>query len=113
MAYNVVVLEREILLRDLLEAKDQSSSRSFGPRAGRDESGASGLILGVFEDSLEVGVGGGALDRNRITSIHESLDDGGGEGAVLEGLLLGTEKDGWVVRHVCDCDSKLRELLAA
>lgn len=108
----MVVLEREVLLGDLLEAKDQSSSRSSRPRAGRDESGASSLILRVFEDSLKVGIRGGSLDRDWITGIHESLDDGGGEGSVLEGLLLGTEKDGRVVRHVCDCDSKLREVLA-
>lgn len=98
----MVVLEREIVLGDLLEAKDQSSSRGLRPRAARNERGAGSLILGVFENSLKVGVGRGSLNGDGVSSVDQSLDNGGGEGSVLERLLLGTEKDGGVLRHDCD-----------
>lgn len=53
----MVVLEREIVLGDFLEAKDQSLGLSLGPGTLVNEARASLLILGVLEDTLELGVG--------------------------------------------------------
>ena len=56
-AYDVVVLEREVVFRDLLEAENQGSGLGVGPGALIHKARASSLILGVLEDALELGVG--------------------------------------------------------
>lgn len=100
---DVVVGERKVVLGNLLEPQDDGAGGGMGPPAGGDEGRASSLVLGVVEDALEVGVGGGALDGDGVAGLDERADDGGGKGAVLEGLLLRSEEDCRISRHVGGC----------
>jgi hypothetical protein len=95
----MVVLQGKVFLGNLLETQDQGARLGIDPSFSGDKLGASSLILGVLKDALEVGVGGGALDGDGIAGLDKAADDGGGEGSVLEGLLLRTEEDGRVLRH--------------
>lgn len=98
----LVVLERKVILGDLLEAKDDSTGLSISnPSSLLDKGRASGLIFRVFENALKVGVCGGSFDGDGVSGLDEGLDDGGGEGSMLERLLLGTKKNCRVSRH-CD-----------
>lgn len=96
LAYEMVVLQGEILLGDLLEADDEGARGGIGPCSCGDEGRADGLVLLVVEDAAEVGVGGRALDGDGVASLDEGADDGWREGSVLEGLLLRAEEDGKV-----------------
>lgn len=85
------VLERPVLLGQLLEADDDVVlGRRLGPRALGNEGGAGGLKLGVLEDALVVRVGGAALDVDCVAGRDQLLGGRGREaGAVLKGLGLG------------------------
>lgn len=98
---SLVILEGKVLLRNLLQAKNNSAGGSIGPDTTWNESSTSSLILRILENALEVGVGGGTLDGDGVAGIDEGLDDRGGERAVLERLLLGAEEDSRV-GHDCD-----------
>jgi hypothetical protein len=101
----LIVLEGKVLLGNLLEAKDDGTGLSIShPSPLLDERGARGLVFRVLKDALEVGVCGGSLDGDGVSGLDEGLDDGGGEGSVLERLLLGTEEDGGISRHVGGLD---------
>ena len=84
------VLERPVLLGQLLQADDDVVLGRLRPRALRDESRAGLLELVILEDALVVGVGGAALDVDLVAGVEQLLGGGGSEaGAVLEGLGLG------------------------
>lgn len=91
---NVVISQGKAVLGDLLEAEDQGAGGGIGPAAGGDEGRSGRLVLGVVEDAAEIGVRGGALDRDGVAGVDERADDSGGKGPVLEGLLLRPEEDG-------------------
>jgi len=55
--YDMVVLEREVILGDFLEAENQGSGLGIGPGALIHKARASSFILGVLENTLELGVG--------------------------------------------------------
>lgn len=84
------VLERPVLLGQLLQADDDVVLGRRGPRALVDERGAGILELAVLEDALVVRVGGAALDVDAVAGREQLLGGCGREaGAVLEGLGLG------------------------
>lgn len=96
----LVVLEREVVLGNLLEAKDDSTGLSISnPSSLLDERRTSSLVFRVFENALKVGVCGGSFDGDWVPGLDEGLDDGGGEGSMLERLLLGTKENCRVSRH--------------
>lgn len=84
------VLERPVLLGQLLQADDDVVLGRLCPRALGDERGAGILEFPVLEDALVVGVGGAALDIDLVAGGEQLLGGGGCEaGAVLKGLGLG------------------------
>ena len=96
----LVVLEREIILGNLLETKNNGASRSvLDPCALLDKCSTNLFVFRVLENALELGVCGGSFDGDGVSSIDEGLDDSGREGSVLERLLLGTKKNCRVSRH--------------
>jgi hypothetical protein len=96
---DVVVCQRKVLLRQLLQPDDDGTGGGLWPRARVDEGGACGGILVVGKDATELGGGGGALDRDGETGGDEGANSRGGEGAVLEGLLLRAQVDRGERRH--------------
>src|SRR5699024_1027034 len=113
---DVVVGEGKVLLGDLLEAEDERGGGGGRPAARGDELGAGGRVLGVVKDALVVRVGRRALHGDGVAGLDAAADDGGREGAVLEGLLLRPEQDGGVSRHdvcVCGCGGGEREGVVA
>lgn len=84
---NMNVLEREILLLQLLQANNDVLLGSIDPAVLRHQSGASLLKLLIVENSL-----GGALDVDDVASLDELGGGGGGERRpVLEMLGLAAE----------------------
>lgn len=84
------VLERGVLLGQLLQADDDAVLGCCLPRVCVDQGGAGLLELFVLEDARVVGVLGAALDEHWVAGIEQLLGGGGCEaGAVLEGLALG------------------------
>lgn len=88
---NMNVLEREILLLQLLQANNDVLLGSIDPAVLRHQGGASLLELLIVEDSL-----GGALNVDDVAGLDELGSGSGGERRpVLEVLGLAAEvKDG-------------------
>ena len=83
------VLQRPVLLGQLLQANDDVVLGRLCPRALGDEGCACLLKLLILEDALVVGVGGAALDIDLVAGVEQLPGRGGCEaGAVLEGLGL-------------------------
>lgn len=98
---NVVVDQGKVLLLNLLQTQDNLGARSSGlPAAFRHKLGAGGLVLGVFEDTTERGLGRRALDLNGVAGLDQSGNGRRSERTVLERLGLRAEEDGGVFRHV-------------
>lgn len=99
---NMNVLEREILLLQLLQANNDVLLGSVDPAMLRHQSGASLLELLIVENSL-----GGALDVDDVASLDELGGGGGGERRpVLEMLGLAAEVENGR-GHFCEVDVEL------
>ena len=89
------VLERELVLGQLLQADDDVVAGRRLVCAFLDERGAGLLELFVLEDAHIVGVLGAALDQHGIARVQQLLGRRGREaGAMLERLGLGARVEG-------------------
>lgn len=97
------VLERRILLGQLLEANDDVVFWCVLPRVCVDQYSAGLLEFLVLEDARVIGVLGAALDAHGVAGIEQLLGGGGCEaGAVLKRLALSAGVEGGE-GHGSDC----------
>lgn len=81
------VLQREVLLRQLLKTNDNVIAGNICPRASRDKRSTSALVLLVLEDAQRR-----LLDIDCVAGIDELLSNRRRDsGTVLEGLGLSTD----------------------